>query len=116
MQKLDKLYYLNLNTDESMIKMIIYFDMVDISFFKILFELILPDNIVFSESNTNKVILQAIKSAPTFRFWDKEPILDNVSYFSNNNTTISYKIEEEKIKMLKVEKDGFVFERNYING
>lgn len=116
MQKLDKLYYLNLNTDESMLKMIVYFDMLDISFIKILFNVILPNNITFSDPNTNKVIVEAIKNAPTFKFWGKEPILDNVSYFSNNNTTISYKIEEEKIKMLKIEKDGTVFERNYVNG
>ena len=116
MQRLDKLHYLNLNTDESMLKMIVYFDMLDISFFKILFDIILPDNIAFSEPNTNTVILQTIKTAPTFKFWDKEPILDDVSYFANNNTTISYKIEEEKIKMLRIEKDGTVFERNYVNG
>ncbi len=116
LQKLDKLYYLNLNTDESMIKMLAYFDVVELYFIKVLFEVIIPDDITFSECITNRTILNTIQNSPTFKFWDKEKLLDNKSYFSNNNTIICYEVEGDIVKMIRLEKDGNVFERKYING
>lgn len=113
---MDKLYYLNLNTDESMIKMLAYFDVVELSFIKVLFEGIIPDDITFSECITNRTILNTIQNAPTFKFWDKEKLLDNKSYFSNNNTIICYELDGDIVKMIRLEKDGNVFERKYING
>lgn len=109
--ELKELYYLNLVTIEKMIGMIVYFDAMDISFMKILFEKVIEDDKIFSDPEIQQMLIQSITTATTFRFWDKSKILNYCEYVYNDRY-IKYNIENNILEFLEFSTiDGSIFYR-----